>query len=150
MSFITELKSLSLSFLQNIRLLRSYFFEYLNFLSNYFYQIAFDNNFVRFDRAVFLCQTLTASHVETPAVKVAFDYVSFETGICHRVSLMRTKVFDRVKIPFDIKKRDFAPILKFHRRAASRRNRIFSPDSYLFPCSLRFAFVFVKFSHLKF
>ena len=66
---------------------RYLFFEFSNKkLQNYFHIIKskflssrLRPHFVRFDRAIFFCKTFAASHVETPAVQVAFDDVAVKS-----------------------------------------------------------------------
>jgi TonB family protein len=80
-------------------------------LNQNFNHSVFNRDFVRFNRAIRRRKTRPAADIEAPAVKVAFDDVSVKPRIGKRIAFVRAEIFDGVKFPIHVKKRNFRAVL---------------------------------------
>jgi hypothetical protein len=112
-----------------------------------FYHLVFNQDFVTFERAVFLRVTFSVSDIETPAVQIAFDDAAGEPRVDERITFVRAEIFYRVKFAADVKQRDFRAVFQFYGRAAPCRDIGCSPDRDFLSRPHRLAFIVVEFSH---
>ena len=91
-------------------------------LNHDLYPAVFDNDVVVIDRAFFGGKTGAVGHIESPAVKVAFDDLSIQPRIGERVTLVRAKILDGVEFTADVEKRKLRPVLQLNGGPAAGRD----------------------------